>query len=881
MKTPLRYIQPKYLVITALLWSGMTTAIAQSNANVTIRGSNMTLETILKNIQQQTGVDFSYNAKTIPSNQTLSFFVVDLPLHKTMERLCNKIGITFEKIDNQVILYTIPEEEKPSTAFFSLNGYIYDQETGETLIGATVYVPGTTFGTITNAFGYYSLQLPPGKYQVQYQYVGYNAKSKPIQVSNNERQNVKLTIAAIELPNVVVDETINTALKNPHLDHMDLPPNEWQNMPEFGGESGLVKGLQTLPGVSMHSDGSAFFYTRGGNRDQNLIIVDDAPIYNPSHLFGFYSIVIPDFTKSVEVYKSDIPARLGDRLSAIVSIRTKDGNSNRINFSGALNPLINRFTLESPVFKKRGSLFTSFRRTNFDWLYKSQTPTADLYFSDFSFKWNHKLNNNDRLYFTMISSIDNFTTEPENGNPNSGIRWANFGATLRWNHLFNPRLFANTILYTGNYAYRMHIDPNYWQSGLSSLSLKTDFTHYLNPALQTNFGLEIQGYFVDPGRFSLDSTLAILPQITPNYAGKLALYYQANWNVHEKWTVNAGLRFVNWTNQGPITYYGYNDHYEVIDTFQVDDEPYHRYFRLDPRVSIQYQVTANSQLKLSYGIYHQYLQLISNSTAPFTSMEIWLPASPNIQPQMAQQWTLNYFQRIPKSKLETSFALFYKDFDHQIDYKNHATTIFNPFLEGELRFGTMTAYGLECQIKKDWGPITGRLSYTFSRTFRQTNDLNGGRRYAAFQDRPHDFTLLWNAKLGKRWYLSSVYTFFSGSRFSSPTSFYRFNDQNIPIYEEKNNDRLPAYQRLDVALKFLLNRKQTAKYQHSLTFSVYNALLNKNVININFNKIASDGPRPLVKTNLLSEIPLQPSQIDLIRFFPSLTYKFNLGAHEK
>ena len=881
MKIPLRHIHHQYPMVIAMLFTIVHLTNAQTNANVTIRASQITLETVLSNIQEQTGVDFSYNAKTIPSDQTLSFYVVDLSLHETLKRLCDKIGITFEKIDNQVILYTIPEEEKPSTTFFTLNGYIYDQQTGETLIGASVYVPGTTFGAITNAFGYYSLPLPPGEYQIQYQYVGYNAQSMPIKVNKDERQNVKLAVSAIELPNVVVDETTNTPLQKPHLDHIDLPANEWQNMPEFGGGSGLVKGLQTLTGVSMHSDGSAFFYTRGGNRDQNLIIVDDAPIYNPAHLFGFYSIVIPDFTKSVKVYKSDIPANLGDRLSAIVSIRTKDGNSNRINFSGALNPLINRFTLESPVFKKRGSLFTSFRRTNFDWLYKSQTPTADLYFSDFSFKWNHKINNNDRLYFTMISSTDNFTIEPDNGNPNTGIRWVNFGATLRWNHLFNPRLFANTILYTGNYAYRMHLDPNYWQSGLSSLSLKTDFTHYVNPNLQTNFGLEVQGYFIDPGRFSLDSTLAVLPQITPNYTGKLALYYQSSWKVSEKWTAQAGLRFVNWTNRGPITYYGYNENYEAIDTFTINEEPYHRYLRLDPRLSIQYNWTPNAQLKLSYGIYHQYLQLISNSTAPFTSMEIWLPASPNISPQKVQQWTLNYTQTIPKSKFETSFALFYKDFDHQIDYKDHATTIFNPFLEGELRFGTMTSYGFEFMIKKDWGPMTGRLGYTFSRTWRQTDGLNANRRYPAFQDRPHDFTFLWNAKLSARWYLSGVYTFFSGSRFSSPTSFYRFNDQTIPIYEEKNNDRLPIYQRLDVALKFLLNRKENAKYQHSLTFSVYNALLNKNVININFNKIPSDGPRPLVKTNLLSEIPLQPSQIDLIRFFPSLTYKFNLGAHEK
>lgn len=303
---------------------------------------------------------------------------------------------------------------------------------------------------------------------------------------------------------------------------------------------------------------------------------------------------------------------------------------------------------------------------------------------------------------------------------------------------------------------------------------------------------------------------------------------------------------------------------------------YNSYINFDPRLSLQYQLDSTSQLKLSFGTYHQYLQLISNAISPFTALEVWLPASPNIEPQFASQWAINYLKYFPSAKMEISAAAYYKRFKHQIDYAPHSTPYLNPYLEGDLRFGTARSYGLELLLKRDFGRLNGWIAYTYSRVFRQTEGLNAGRTYPAFQDRPHDFSLVLNYQVRERIRFTANWLSQSGSTFTSPTGFYTFNDQPVPIYDERNNDRLPTYHRLDISFQFTLNRKPDNKYQHSLVFSIYNALAHKNVFAVKFNKLLKNGFMPQVSSNVLSDRQLSPSQIDLVRFFPSLTYKFKL-----
>ncbi|MBK8503471.1 MAG: TonB-dependent receptor plug domain-containing protein [Saprospiraceae bacterium] len=632
----------------------------------------------------------------------------------------------------------------------------------------------------------------------------------------------------------------------------------------------MIKGLQTLPGIKTHSDGSAFFYVRGGDRDQNLIIIDDAPIFNPAHLFGFYSMVIPEATKEIKVYKSDIPANLGDRLSSIVSIRTKDGNLNKWSFSGSLNPLVNRFALEIPVIKEKASIYTSIRRSNFEWLYQNNNPDLDLAFGDFNFKWNSKVGRKDRLYFTIITGTDVLADLASS----SGISWANVATTLRWNHLFGPRLFLNTTLYSGSYNYRLSLQNNSWESGIGTISLKTDFNHYINPGLKANFGLEVAAYGFNPGRISEGNLLSIFPEINQRITQKRTVYYQIE-KLSRKWQWSAGIRMPSWSNVGPAEYFTFDEDYQVRDIITQPEGFYNTYVRLDPRASIRYSIDSTSHLKLSLGRYHQFLQLISNSVSPFTALEVWLPSGPNIKPQSAVQFDLDYIKYFPRPRLSLLLGLYYKSLTNQVDYVGHANTVLNPRLEGELRFGEMKAYGFEFLLEKEVGKLRGALSYTFSRAIRQTPALNNGREYPAFQDRPHDVSLMINYQVSDRFLFSAYWTAFSGSAFSSPTGFYQFRNQTIPIYDNLNNDRLPGYQRLDLSFTYRLHRNPVNRFQHSLGFSVFNALAHKNIIAIDFNKVSEEG-KPVIPVNFVSDRDLVSSRTDLIRFFPSLTYKFKI-----
>ncbi|MEM6806328.1 MAG: TonB-dependent receptor, partial [Bacteroidota bacterium] len=446
------------------------------------------------------------------------------------------------------------------------------------------------------------------------------------------------------------------------------------------------------------------------------------------------------------------------------------------------------------------------------------------------------------------------------------------------NHLYSNKLFSNAVIYSGTYQNQLFFNPNFWKAELGSLGFKMNFTHYRREGFEEKFGLELQSFFTNPGSLSLDTTDNILPipNLTPNYSWKPAAYHQAEWKIKRKWKARAGIRMTGWNRNGPDTYYTFDENYEVNDTIRVGRRVYNRYLNLDPRLSLRFEINPSSQLKLSYGTYHQYLQLASNSISPFTSLEVWLPAGPNIFPQSSRQWSLGYLKYWERAKMEFSASAYHKFSDGQMEFKPHANTYLNPLLEGELRFGTSRAYGVELLLKKEFGRLNGWMAYTYSRTFRTILGINEGREYPAIQDRPHDFSLFLNYRLSDRSLMSVYWTSFSGANFSSPTGFLSFNDQPVPIYDEKNNDRLPAYHRMDVSIKIRLNKQVDRKYQHSLTFSMYNILGHINPYIVQFNKIPTESITHAVKTNILSETPINPSQISLGRFLPSISYRFKL-----
>jgi hypothetical protein len=642
-------------------------------------------------------------------------------------------------------------------------------------------------------------------------------------------------------------------------------------MPEFGGSSDLIKGLQARPGVKTHSDGSAFYYVRGGEKDQNLLIIDDAPIYNPAHLFGFYSVVVPHFTKSVQLYSSDIPVNLGDRLSSVLDIRTKDGNLKKFELNGSTSLIMNQISFEGPIVKEKSSFFTSLRLSNFRWLYKNFTPDLNLAFGDFSFKWNYKFNDKNRFFFTMINGRDQLENSVSS---KSGILWNNFAMTMRWNHIFNPQLFSNTILYTGNYQYQLSYSKDIWHSGIGNLSLKSDFTWFNSSKITSRFGMELHGYFFNPGKILQGSFYNLFPTIKQDHSRQSVLYYNLNYKLSDKWHFNSGARLSLWSNVGPAKYYTFDEEHNVSQEINAGKGIYKRYLRISPRVNATYNIDKTTFIKTSYNLNHQFLNLISNSTSPFSSFEVWLAASPNIRPQSGHLFSVGYSKQFIKKSLELTSDAFYKIMSNQIDYEPHPQTLLNPLIEGELRFGKMRSYGIELTAKKDQGKLNGWVSYSYSRALRRTPEVNEGREYPAFHDRPHSFSTMLNYNISRRFMFSMYYTFYSGSAFSSPTGFYRFNDITVPVYNEKNNDRLPNYKRLDIAFKLILNRNPENRYQHNLSFSIYNVLANKNIVDVNFNKTTDANNSPVVKADLLAQQDLVVTQFMLVRFLPSLTYEF-------
>jgi len=867
----------KLIFCFSLLWN---VCLAQSDTfEITIQEENISINDFLEQISIQTGLDFSFNSDKINIEQQVNINVINGNLESVMSILKKAAKIEYDIIENQVVL-TIQKTSltnQPSSTFYTLSGFLYDKTSGESLIGATVEIIGTGKGAITNEFGYYAIQLTPGVHKIGISYIGYEIIKRSIDLQKDLRLNEQLLATSIELPNVLVGLSNQIKLREKQSSTIKLPANSMENMPEFAGESGLIKGIQSLPGIKTHSDGSAFFYVRGGEKDQNLIIIDDAPVYNPSHLFGFYSIIVPDFAKSINVYTNDMPTSLGDRLSSIIDIRTRDGNLNRWSFSGSFNPLITRFALEIPVVKQKASIFLSLRRSNFDWLFKRNFPNATIGFGDFNFKYNHKINDKNRIFFTIISSDDTFSNRGNSNGQPTGITWGNFGATVRWNHIFTPKLFSNSTFNTGNYVYRLFAPGgNRWESSIGSLSLKTDFTHFVGPKYKAKFGGELQAIYTNPGTISTPNTRNLFPQIRNNSTRKSLLYYQSEISLSDKTLIKLGIRAPTWSNIGPAIYGEYNDLYQLSDTVLAPIGKYNSYTKLDPRFSVTQQLDQSSNVKLSVGSYHQFLQLISNSTSPFTALEVWLPASPNIAPQQSWQFATDYFKYFEKSNLELTAGIYYKHSKNLIDYKAHPETLLNPFLEGELRFGKMNAYGLELMLKKELGKLNGWMKYNYSRAIRTTSAINNGNPYPAFQDRPHDLSILVNYKLSKKITVSSYFTAYTGSTFSSPTGFYQYNNQTIPIFDEKNNERLPNYRRFDLALKFRLNKKIDARYQHHINLSFYNLFAHKNIVTVNFNKIEEADGSLAVKANYISEQDLITSQTSLVNWMPSLTYKFKL-----
>ncbi len=747
----------------------------------------------------------------------------------------------------------------------TISGTIKEKSSGEILIGAAAYLlelPKT--GTVSNSYGFYSITAPAGTYTLIISFAGFRQDSVKVVLDKNIIIQVQLLPAA-ELMSVTVNSRKrNENVTKPLMGVQKLSVNEIKNVPVLFGEKDVLKTIQLLPGVKSAGEGSSGFYVRGGAADQNLILLDEATVYNASHLLGFFSSFNSDAIKDLTLYKGAMPAEYGGRLSSVVDIKMNDGNNQEYHANGGIGLIASRLNVEGPITKDKGSFIVSGRRTYADLFLKLSRDSSinknSLYFYDLNLKANYKINDNNRVYLSGYFGKDNLGF-----GGNFGIDYGNSTGTVRWNHVFNSRLFSNTSLIYSNYNYNIRINSGnnniIIKSKIEDVSLKQDFQYFINNDNKINFGFNVIHHGISPGIVDASESSSFLPQNLPvKNAYENAAYILHEYAPTEKIKLNYGLRLSSFSIMGPGDFNTYDSAGNIVYTRTVTNSGVVKsYINLEPRISASYQLAASQSVKASYTRNVQNLHLLSNS-ASTNPTDLWIPSSPNVKPEIADQVAIGYFRNFSDNKYEFSAEVYYKTMQNQIDYKNGAQLRANANVESQLLYGKGRAYGLELFLKKRYGALTGWVSYTLSRTERQINNINRGDWYPAKQDQTHNLAVVAIYQASKKWTLSSNFVYNTGNAVTFPSGKYQVNGQTAFYYTERNGYRLPAYHRLDFSAT--LQGKKTKKWESSWTFSLYNVYGRENTYSIEF----QDDPDDPSKTQAL--------QTALFRWVPSVTYNF-------
>lgn len=744
----------------------------------------------------------------------------------------------------------------------TINGYVRDTKSGEMLAGVTVINNILKQGTSTNIDGFYSLTVPSGNFDLQFSYIGYETVSKKGFAEKNTTLDIDIGPTETRLGEVIIEgKRTDDNVRAVEMSLVKLDTRTIRMVPAFLGEIDLIKVLQLLPGVQSTSEGSTGFSVRGGSTDQNLIILDEATIHNASHLMGFFSVFNNDAIKDVTLYKGDIPAAYGGRLSSLLDVRMKDGNAKKLGVTGSVGTISSKLTVEGPIIKDRTTFLVAGRRTYADLFLpfaKDKSMRGNkLFFYDLNMKLAHILNDKNRFYLSGYGGRDIFK------NKFAKIGFGNQAATLRWNHLFSAKLFLNTNLIYSRYNYEIGAIENNansftWNSTMRDYSLRFDFTHYLNNKHTLRYGAAsiwhklYPGSAYGPGSNSL-FTRFVLPA---EYAFEHSLYATDEFKVNKNLTVKYGLRLALFQNTGPGTYYNFDKSFNVVDsTVYSKGTVFNTYTSLEPRIAFTYLISHIMSVKGSYSHTAQFLNLAQNSTAG-TPLDIWFPATPNVKPQLCDQFATGYFLNFRQNMYEVSAEVYYKDLRNVIDFRDHAQLILNQYLEGELRIGKGYSYGIETMIRKNSGRLTGWLNYTYSRGYRIIPEINYGTKYNAPYDKPHAVNVVVNYDISKRFTASATWVYATGLPVTFPTGRAVIGNAIIPIYSNRNAYRMADYHRLDLSVSLRGKEKPGKKWYSEWNLSVYNAYNRHNSWSINF---IEDVNNPNVtyaeKTYLFSVIP--------------------------
>jgi len=762
---------------------------------------------------------------------------------------------------------------------FTINGYVKDASNGESLIGATVLIKEIGTGNVTNVYGFYSITVPAGNYTVEISYLGFQTQTREISLTGNVRIDIELGEEQTALQEVVV--TAEAADKNVTSTEMSIAELDIKTavkMPAFMGEVDVIKSLQSFPGVSTVGEGASGFNVRGGSVGQNLLLLDEAPVYQSSHLFGFFSVFNPDAVKDMKLYKGGIPAQYGGRISSVLDIRMKEGDSKKMNYEGGVGLIFGRFAVQGPIIKDRTSFIAAGRRSWADFLLKPANVlnnSDQVYFYDLTMKANHTFNDRNRLFLSGYWGRDIFQFE------GAGFNWGNRTGTLRWNHLVNDRLFTNFSLIYSKYDYELafgeEVDNSFnWDSEITTVEFKPQASYFINISNELKFGGRLTYYEFEPANaVGISEGEPIDLSVAKRYAAEGAVYINNNQKIFERLRLTYGIRLSVFNFLGSGNAYVLEDpapgrRKQIADTVSYGSgEVIESFITPEPRISFNYQLNNTSSIKGSYNRMAQYIHLVSVTTAP-TPLDLWVPSTNNLSPEKSHLYSLGYFRNLSNNKYELSGEVWFRTISNQLDYRNGLSTgdlLINEVVERDLLSAKGRAYGLEFYAKKNSGRLNGWISYTLSRAEINTEGLNNNEWYPANHDQMHNLKIAGFYDLSKKVRLSANFAFISGRPFTVMNETYEIAGYTVYNGDRsRNNDRIANYHRLDLSMTIDLYKGNKPGRENSLVLSVYNVYGRQNAFSNFINQSdANFGEAAIPEYNQFSVIGFP---------FPSISYNF-------
>ncbi len=761
---------------------------------------------------------------------------------------------------------------------YTLSGYIRS-ESGETLIAANLYIKELQKGAIANEYGFYSVTIDKGVYEIRVSYLGFSTQSIQVTLDKNISYNFKLKSSVITRQEIVVESTRpDENTKDVGMGRIDLDVAKIKTLPALMGEVDIIKAIQLLPGVQSAGEGNTGFYVRGGGPDQNLILLDEAVVYNAAHLLGFFSVFNADAINNATIIKGGVPANYGGRISSVLNITMKDGSDQEYITQGGVGLIASRLTTEGPLVNGKSSFILSGRRTYIDVLAEPFIPDdarakgSSYYFYDLNAKANYRISDKDRIYWSAYFGRDVFVFNNQESGFKFSVPWGNATTTLRWNHLFNSKLFLNTSVIYSDFDFGTSVEQSQFQfslnSGVKNLTTKLDFDYYPSLRHQIKFGGQHIYHVFQPSVVQARSgeNNFELPGVKNLFAHEFALYINDQWDISDAFQANIGLRASAFRQVGPYIFERYADPnlFELIERREYKrGDRVADYGGLEPRLGLRYSLNSKSSIKAGVTRNLQYIHLASSSGNALPT-DLWIPSTEKVRPQIGWQYSLGYFRNFDENMWESSVEVYYKTLENQIDFRDGAVNGLNSNIENDLVFGTGEAYGAEFFLKKRTGKLTGWVGYTLAWAWRQFPDIMEGRRYPYKFDRRHDISLVASYDLDKRWTFSSTFVFATGNAFTVPESRYFIEGRIIDQIGDRNQYRLANYHRMDLAAVYT-PKKQGKRVESTWTFAIYNVYSR---LNPYFIYIENEGSLQQQSLNV------QAKQVSLFPIIPSVTWNF-------